>query len=389
MNRVCKFRLYPSKAQEELLLQHLWAAKNLWNNVLKITKQLYENFDKFPTGRTLAQLSKDSGLYSQVAQQVSIRLTLALKAVSCRKKSGEKAGFPRFKNIDRMKSLCYPQSGFKLVEKKLRVTPFGEINIRLHRPIEGKIKTLSLKRKSSGRWFAVITVELPDVEYKSNGKPSVGIDVGLKSFATLSDGSKIKNPRNFELAQERLAAAQKQLSKKARDGKNRWKSKRRVARIHEKIVNKRDDYLHKLSHKFVGEYGLIALEKLDINRLKENKFGKQINDASWGKLSNMISYKAADAGCQVVLVEPKGTTKQCSNCGHEKRMPLTERIYGCDACGLVEDRDVNAAKNILAKATAGIAGSNARGVGSIIPTVKQEALTERRCNSQRLQASTV
>jgi putative transposase len=377
MNWVYKFRLYPSRAQEELLCQHLWAAKNLWNNALEMTKQLYEDFGKFPTRSTLAQLSKNSGLHSQVAQQILIRLTLALKAVSRRKKAGEKAGFPRFKNFDRMKSLYYPQSGFKIVGKRLRVTPFGEINIKLHRPIEGKIRTLSLKRESSGKWFAVLCVELPDVEFKPNGKPGAGIDVGLKSFATLSDGLKIKNPRSFERAQEWLAAAQKQLSKKAKGGKNRWKAKRRVARIHGKTADRRNDFLHKLSHKLVGEYGLIALEKLDVKAMVRKKLGKQINDASWSKLSNMIKYKAAEAGCQVVFVEPRGTTNQCSKCGHSKEMSLAERTYACSICGLVEDRDANAAKNILAKATAGIAGSNACEVGSIIPTVKQEAPTKR------------
>jgi len=357
--------------------KHLWAAKNLWNNSLGATKQLYGCFGKFLTRRTLAQLGKDSGLYSQVAQRIIVRLVLALDAVSRRKKTGGTVGFPRFKNIDRMKSLCYPQSGFKFVGKNLQVTPFGEINIKLHRSIGGKVKTLTLKRESSGKWFAILCVELPDVEFKSNGKPSVGIDVGLKSFAVLSDGSKIMNPRLFERAQGRLAVAQRQLSKKSNGGKNRWKAKRSVARIHEKVTNTRDDFLHKLSHDFVVGYGLIALEKLDISGLKEKNFGKQISDASWGKLSNMISYKAAGAGCKVVFVEPRGTTKKCSQCGQQKEMPLAERVFSCDLCGHQEDRDVNAAKNILAKATAGVAGSNACGVGMLIPTAKQEALSQR------------
>jgi len=376
MYRVYRFRLYPSRTQESLMRTHLWAAKRLWNNTLQLTKQLYVDFSKFPTRRTLAQLSKGSGLYSQVAQQVLVRLTLALKAVVRRKTAGGKAGFPRFKKSDRMKSLCYPQFGFQLVEKALRVTPFGEINIKRHRPIGGVIKSLSLKRESSGKWFAIFTVELPNVEFKSNGNPSVGIDVGLKSFATMSNGLKIKNPRLFESAQERLAVAPRPLSKKSRCGKNRGNAKRKVALIHEKVTNKRNDFLHKFSRKLVGEYGLIALEKLDVIGLIRKNFGKQISDVSWGKFSDMISYKAAEAGCQVVFVEPKGTTKQCSACGHFKEMPLAERTYVCGVCGLVEDRDLNAAKNVLAKATAGIAGSNACGVGSIISTAKQETRSE-------------
>jgi putative transposase len=147
MKRAFKFRLYPNKEQRREMQTHLWLSKNLWNDGLELAKQLYADYQMFPTRGTYQEISKNSGLYSQVAQDVFIRLDLAIKAKIRRKKAGLKGGFPRFKSIERVKSLHYPQSGFKLMpNKKIKVSPFGPINIKLHRPVEGKIKTLTLKR---------------------------------------------------------------------------------------------------------------------------------------------------------------------------------------------------------------------------------------------------
>ena len=155
---------------------------------------------------------------------------------------------------------------------------------------------------------------------------------------------------------------------------NRKKAKRLLAIEHEKLKNARRDFLHWRSRKLVSSYSLIALEDLAIREMAEQKFGKQINDASWGELANMLHYKAESAGCEVVFVNPEGTTKTCCICGNKKDMPLSERTYRCDSCGNHMDRDLNAARNILKRATAGIAGSNACGDGAEVPSRKQEAL---------------
>src|SRR5271157_6016311 len=193
--RAYKFRIYPSKKQEEEMCRHLWISKELWNEMLAFTKEIYNHHKKFPTKRTLREMVKQSGLFSQVGQELVDRLINALHRKIRMKKKGEKGGFPRFKSFDRIKSLHYPQygTGFWL-NKKLKVTPFGEIAIKKHREIKGRIKILTLKREASGKWFAFFTsVEEKSIP-KQNKGGAVGIDLGLITFATLSNGIRINNP---------------------------------------------------------------------------------------------------------------------------------------------------------------------------------------------------
>lgn len=361
MDRAYKFRLYPTRTQEKELDTHRWLSKNLWNQLLEFAIKRYDETGKFPSKSQLQSETKKTGMYSQAAQEVSHRLHKALLRCFIMRKRGKKAGFPRFKNIDRAKSIYYPQSGFSIVGKKVKVTPFGEISIVMHRPVEGRIKTLSLKRESSGKWFAVFTTEQEDKPFVSNGKERIGIDLGLKTFATLSNGTKIDNPRHLAKWEIILAKRQKKLSKKKKGSHNRYWAKRKVANVYEKIQNTRSDFLHKTSAQLVNSYSFIGLEKLQSQEMSEQAYGKQINDAGWNKFANMLAYKAENAGCQVVFVDPKDTTKTCHVCGKKKDMPLHERVYDCDNCGSVTDRDINAAINILAKATVGQTGSHAWG----------------------------
>jgi len=373
--RIYRFRIYPSKAQETHMRQHLWLAKNLWNDLLEHSKSTYLNFDKFPTRNSLQLMVKNSGLFSQTSQEIAHRVENSIwRYVKLRKKGNVKAGFPRFKSIDRMRSLHYPQFGFSL-GKKLKVTPFGEISIVQHREIKGEIKTLALKREASGKWFACFTVEETPFIKPSNGGSIIGIDLGLKTLATLSNGSKISNPRHMRKHQEKIASLQRVSDKKMKGSKNREKAKLKVAIEFEKIKNTRRDFLHRLSHNLVNSYSFIALEDLTPQELAEQNFGKQINDAGWGELAGMLRYKAESAGCEVVFVNPKDTTKTCCICGNKKDMPLSERTYLCHMCGNHMDRDLNAAYNILKRATAGTAGSNACGDVSRKTSVKQEAMT--------------
>ena len=339
---------------------NFWLAKNLWNDLLEHSKTIFQNFDKFPTKSTIAAMTKDSGLYSQVAQEIGFRVENGIwRYVKLRKAGNRKAGFPRFKSIDRMKSLHYPQSGFSL-GKKLKVTPFGEIPIVQHREIRGKIKTLTLKKEASGKWFVCFAVEETPTARASNGKPKIGIDLGLKTLATLSDGNVIENPRHLKKYADNLAGLQQLLSRKKKGSHNRKKQKRKVALAYEKVANTRTDFLHKMTTNLVNSYSFIALEKLASQEMAEQNFGKSINDAGWGIFANMLRYKAESAGCEVVFVNPKNTTKMCSKCGGVQGMPLEVRTYDCP-CGNVMSRDLNAAHNILTRATQGHWGSNASG----------------------------
>ncbi len=370
--RSYKFRLYPSKAQESQMKHHLWIEKNLWNSLLEKTKERYEKEKKFLTIKEMAELVKGTELYSQSAQSVFRNLDKSLKAKIRAKKKGMKWGFPRFKSFERMKSLTYPQHGFWL-NKKLKVSPFGEIPIKKHREIKGVIKTLTLKREPTGKWFASFSVEQEPETPKINTGKRVGMDLGLMKFATLSDGNIIKNPRHLKAYEEKLAIAQRLLSRKIKGSHNRKKAKKRVALLHENVANTRMDFLHKLSHQFVNNYSLIALEKLASQEMSEENYGKQINDAGWNMFASMLSYKAGSAGCQVVFVNPKDTTKECSQCGELVKKDLWERWHDCPTCALSIDRDINASINILNRATAGIAESNASGEVPQGTSSKEEA----------------
>ena len=358
--RAFRFRLYPSKQQENTLFKHLEVSRQMWNNLLEKSKRKYDEEAKFHSKSELQKMVKGSLLFSQTAQAVCHRLHAAVKAKVLAKQHGRKCGFPRFKASGRAKSLYYPQFGFHL-EKKLKISPFGEIAIKKHREISGKIKTLTVKRESSGKWFAIFCADVNNISSRIKNGSKVGLDLGLKKFATLSDGRVIKNPRHLKKREKKLAWLQRRLSRKKKGGRNRQKAKLSVARAYENVANARHDFLHKTANGLLSTYSFIALEELRAQEMAQLNFGKWINDAAWRKFSHILAYKAESAGCRVVFVNPKGTTQECSACGKIVPKTLRDRWHSCPTCGLNNDRDLNASINILKRATAGIAGSNACG----------------------------
>jgi putative transposase len=371
--RSWKFRLYPTKTQQKDIVSHLWICKELWNEMLAFTKEIYKNYKKFPTKRALREIVKNSGLHSQVAQELVDRLVDALHKKIDRKRKGMVGGFPRFKNIDRMKSLVYPQSGFKLKDSRnILVSPFGGINIKKHREMNGNIKTLTIKRESSGRWFAIFTTEIDAIQMPLKEVKPIGVDLGLMTFATLSNGEQIKKPKHLKAYEDKLAFRQRELSNKKLRSRNRRKARVRVARIYSKIADCRKYWLHKIANDLLSRYSLIALEDLKVQEIAE-EHGKGVGDAGWGIFTNILSYKAESAGCDVVFVNPKNTSKDCSRCGNCVPKELWERQHDCPSCGLSIDRDINAAINILNRATVGTTGSNACGDVSLETSMKQDA----------------
>lgn len=314
--------------------------------MLDYSKSRYKSEKKFASKKELREMVKGQGLFSQVAQELVDRLVDATWRFIKMKREGKDCGFPRFKSFDRLKSLCYPQMGFKLVGNRLKVSPFGEIKLKLHRQVKGKIKTLTLKREPSGKWFAIFTVEQEEIIRLNNGS-TVGIDLGLSKLAVASDGSIIANPRHIKKHERKIAVLGRQLSRKKKGSCNRFKAKVKLASAYEKLGNSRLDFLHKTSRSLVSQYSLISLENLNIKGMVQERFGKQINDAGWGMLAGMLCYKAENAGCRVVFVDPKGTTQECSRCGTVVPKGLVDRVHNCPSCGLVLDRDLNAAYNIL------------------------------------------
>ena len=357
MHKSFKYRIYPTKSQRSRMERTLDLCRWVYNQTLAYRKNAWEQdnkpVSKFETYNKLPGWKVEKPelieVHSQVLQNVQERVDLAFKAFFRRVKSGEKPGYPRFKGKGRYDSFTYPQSGFKLLSGKLRLSKIGDIKIKLHRPIEGKIKRLTVRRSSTGKWFACFSVEIddpPKPPWKDGSM--VGIDVGLESFATLSNGEKIDNPRFFRSEEKALAKAQKRLSKCEKGTPERRKALKVVQRIHERIANRRYDFAHQISNQLVSKYGLIAFEDLSItNMLKNHNLAKSISDAAWRMLVTITSYKAESAGSIVVLVDPRNTSQLCSRCGLKVNKSLSDRVHECPQCGLVMDRDENAAINIL------------------------------------------
>lgn len=358
-----KFRLYPNKTQREILGQALENCRCVYNCLLAAQKNTYEETGKlisqYDQNLKLTQLKGEnptlSKVHSQVLQNISKRIRDAYHNFFVRGRLGLKAGPPRFKKYGRYKSVTYPQSGFRVEGKKLLLSKIGSINIKLHRSIKGDVKTLTVKRMPSGKWFAIFSCKIMfEPEQKPNG--AVGVDVGLNHFAVLSDGQAIENPRCLRKSESRLARLQRRLSRKKRKSRNREKARIKAARLHETIFNQRNDFLHKLSRKLTDSYSTIVVEDLQIsNMIQNHKLAKSIADASWGRFIRMLSYKEEEYGGEVVKVNPKGTTQICSRCGLKVPKTLAQRIHVCPRCGLKVDRDLNASRNIL-KNTVGTTG---------------------------------
>jgi putative transposase len=283
------------------------------------------------------------------------------------KRAGKKikVGYPRFKKG--YKSFTYPQNehGFSLNENKLHLSKIGNVNIRIgrtqNRP-KGQIKTLTVKKEPSGKWFAIFTsIENVKKKHKINNK-KIGIDVGLEYFAMLSDGREINNPRFLIESEKKLGILNRKLSRKKIHRKNREKARQKIAILYEHIRNQRHDFQHQLSHRIVSGYGMIAIEKLDIkNMVKHPYLAKHINDASWETFARILCYKAENAGARVLEVDPRGTSQICSVCGNKVPKTLAQRWHRCPYCGASMHRDLNSARNIL---TVGTTGKYACGDGS-------------------------
>jgi len=349
----------------------MYLSKQLYNLLLEQSQKHFKEtgkiFTKYDMNKWITKLKKKNPefneLYTQVCQNVADRVSKGYKSFFRRikeRKQGKriKVGFPRFKSY--VSSLTYPQLGFNIEKKRISISKIGRINFVNHRDIEGKIKTLSIKQTKSQEWYITLSVEKEDTTLYINDKPAIGMDLGLNEYATLSDGTKIPNPKISNKSIDKLKMIQRRLSKKKGGGKNRKTARIKLARISEHIARQRADILHKTSHCLVNSYSFIAYEELQIaNMVKNHHLARQIMDASWSKFIQYLCYKAESAGCRVVGVNPKNTSKTCSGCGSIRDIELSERTFHCQKCGMSKDRDLNASINILT--TAGHAGSNASG----------------------------
>lgn len=289
------------------------------------------------------QIPEFRQVHSQVLQDVLKRIDKAFDNFFSRVKQRQNPGFPRFKSKDRYNSITYPQSGFAIKGNRLELSKIGLVKIKQHRGIidGGKIKTCAIA-KSGIHWYCCLVVEYQITVHKKLVTDVVGLDLGLNSFAVLSDGVVIDNPRYYRKSQDKLKEIQSKYS--VHKGKA---TKRKLSALHRKVANQRMDFLHKESRKLVDNYDFIAHEDLNIKGLAQMSLSKSVNDAGWGMFINMLTYKGENTGTHVVAVNPYRTSQTCSNCGTIVKKTLAVRQHDCPQCGLSMDRDLNAAHNIL------------------------------------------
>ena len=369
LKKAFKYRLYPTKPQQRDLEHTLSLCRQLYNAALQERREAYKKAKKtvsfYEQKRYLpqirAELPEYKRVHSQVLQDVINRVERAFQGFFRRVKAkGGKAGYPRFKGQKRYDSFTFPQAektGVKLQKdgKRVFIHGIGSVKVKLHRPLEGRIKTATVKREGD-HWYIVFTCEvepkpLPPIDR------AVGIDLGTNPhFLITSDGETVEAPRYFQKAEERLAKAQRELSRKKKGSYRYKQTKKKVAKLHRKIANQRKDFHHKLARKLVNRYGTIVQEDLNILGLARSYVAKGVLDAGWAQFLAILAYKAAEAGRQVIGVDPRYTSQDCPVCGHREKKPLWVREYTCPRCGTHLHRDIAAAQNILARAWAEPAG---------------------------------
>jgi putative transposase len=355
-----KYRIYLTNGQRRTLEQQLEACRWTYNEVLAERKRafaergetlrLYDTQAMLPVWKLTRPALKL--VHSQVLQNICVRVDLAFQAFFRRVKEGAEAvGFPRFKGFGRYDSLTYPQygNGVRLDGERLILSKVGAVHVVLHRPIEGTPKTVTLTRSRTGKWYARFSCETEDTPLPPTGNV-VGVDVGLASFATLSTGEEIANPRFYRRDEADLKRVQqrKDAAKNAQQWNENRRFKKALAHIHERIANRRSDFAHQRSRELVNRYQVIVFEDLaPLEMGRSRGMHKSILDAAWTQFVQMTVAKAEEAGRRAILVNPRDTSKMCSSCGALAPKRLSDRTHTCPQCGLVMGRDHNAALNIL------------------------------------------
>lgn len=361
MRRSYKYRLYPNRSQAQVLGAMLESHRRLYNLALRERRDVYEVEKRSVTYGEQSGRFKETrkvapgftALNFSSAQATLRRLDKAFRSFFRRVNSGEAPGYPRFKPEDRFRTVEFPSygDGCRLKETgssaRLYLQNIGHIKVKLHRPVEGIIKTVSVKR-ACRKWYVIFSCDLGNAPEASGDGSEVGIDLGLKAFIVTSDGESVEPPRYYRESQKKLRRAQRSVSRKKKGSGRRRKAREQVARLHEKTANQRRDFHHKQARRLVDTHGLIAHEALNIEGMARTRLAKATHDAGWASFLNILSYKAEEAGTRVVAVDPRNTTQWCSVCGAlpEIKKALSERVHECP-CGYVADRDVNAALNIL------------------------------------------
>ena len=378
VRRAYKFRVYPTTGQASRLAQCLRDHQRLYNAALEERREAWRMRKvSVRYGQQSAQLKDirgldpDQGRWSFSSQQATLRrLDKAMAAFYRRVKAGQKAGYPRFKALDRWDSVEWPSDGdgcrWKPDLGRVYLQGVGHVKVHAHRAVQGRVKTISLKREAS-RWYVVLSCDdVPARPLPATGR-EIGVDVGVARFATTSDGEVIANPRFTRTSEVELAAAQQSLARKRRGSSNRRRAKAKVAEVHRRIRNRRADFHHKTARALVNECDVIALEDLRITNMTRSASGtaeqpgtnvaaksglnRSILDAGWGQFTDILAGKAEEADRRIMLVNPRNTSITCHQCGAKCTRPRQDTVI-CPVHGGM-DADVNGALNIYARAGLG------------------------------------
>lgn len=355
MYQSIKARIYPNEAQAEKLSQFFGCARWWWNRALNETTTTYtqtgKGLSRQGLNAMLPQLKQEfpwlAECHSQILQSVTLSLTKAF--INFFEK---RAKYPNFKSKHSKQSIQYPQ-GTKFIDQLIYLPKLGWVRIKLHRPLEGEVKTVTISKNKSGQYLAAILTE-QEGEYpapRCEGN-AIGVDLGITDFAITSTGSKYPNPRHIKKHESNLKRKQRKLSRKVKGSNSRNKARKLVAKVHQRISDSRTDFLHKLSHKLVNENQVIVVEDLAVkNIVKNHCLAKAISDCGWSSFVGMLNYKCEWSGKILVKVDRFfPSSKTCSNCYHQvSSLPLDVRQWTCSNCGTHHDRDVNAAQNLKAE----------------------------------------
>lgn len=353
IKRGYKFRLYPNIEQQEQLARQFGASRFVYNYFLRQRIDYYAKTGKglnyYDTQKMLTELKKQpeyiwlNEVHSQALQMAIRNLDIAYNNFF-----NKQADFPTFKKKHGKQSCQFPQ-GFKVDGKKLFVPKTGWVKIVLHRPVEGKMKNLTISKTKSGKYFASIQVEW-EIDEPTYEGDQIGLDLGLKDFAVTSAGQRYPSPKHLRKSEKRLKRLQRKLSRCQKGSNGRDKARVKVARQHEKIANQRQDFLHKLSHQLAKDNQLIVIEDLNIKGMVQNHhLAKSINDSGWSEFVRQLKYKGQWYGCQIEQIDRFfPSSKRCFHCGYiYDGLTLAMRQWACPECGTLIDRDLNAAQNIL------------------------------------------
>ncbi|MBB5794536.1 putative transposase [Streptomyces caelestis] len=359
VKRAFKYRFYPTDAQAVELSRTFGCVRKVYNMALAARTEAWARQERVNYNQTSAMLTawKKTEELAFLNDVSSVPLQQCLRHLQTAFTNffGKRAKYPRFKSRKKSRrSAEYTTSGFRFRDGKLTLAKMTEpLDIVWSRPLpQGATpSTVTVSQDAAGRWFVSMLCDDPGVKPLPAADTAIGVDVGLDHLLTLSTGEKVANLRHERRDRARLAKAQRELSRKARGSNNRAKARRKVARVHARIVDRRRDHLHKLTTRLVRENQTLVIEDLTVRTMVRNRsLARAISDAAWAEFRSLLEYKAAWYGREVIAVDRFfPSSRLCSQCGAlQDKMPLHVRTWTCDSCGTTHDRDVNAAKNLLA-----------------------------------------